>query len=50
MNDVRLMRHMGWDYAQLLVCPDDYVPVIVDEQKREQAEARAAAAEKRHGR
>lgn len=36
------MRYMRWSYDQLIACPDDYIEVIVEEQKQEAAEARAS--------
>jgi len=36
------MQYMGWSWADLMVCPADYVEVIAEEAKRENAEAKAA--------
>jgi hypothetical protein len=43
------MRHMGWSYADLMVCPVDYVAVIVElaEQDERAREADRRARETR---
>lgn len=30
-----MMRYMRWSYDQLMGCPQDYLPVIAEESKRE---------------
>jgi hypothetical protein len=37
------MKHMGWSYDQLMLCPEHYVAVISEEAQREHAERTAAA-------
>lgn len=34
------MRYMRWSYADLLVCPVDYLPVIAKENRKQAQEAR----------
>lgn len=32
---MRLMRYMRWGYTQLMECPEDYLPTIIEESRRE---------------
>lgn len=41
------MRYMRWSFADLLVCPTDYLDVIVEESQREAREMQAHAAQAR---
>ena len=36
------MKYLGWSFADLMVCPVDYLEVIVEMSQIEAAEARAA--------
>jgi hypothetical protein len=40
-----MMRHMRWSYADLVSCPRDYIPVIIEEAA---SESRRAAQRPRH--
>jgi hypothetical protein len=37
------MRYMRWSYDQLMGCPADYVDVIVEENRRENAESKSTS-------